>query len=240
MSSGPLGLVASIVLALGIAFAGWQIGEGFYEGRRAERYVTVKGLAERDVTADLALWRLRFTATGNELAAAQAKIDADAAAIAQFLVDRGVARKEIALERLEVTDLLAQAYRSGGIGDARYIVSQTLLLRTENVALVDRLARETGELVRKGVVLADLGGPTYVFNGLNEIKPELIAEATAAAREGAAEFAANSGSVLGGILRANQGVIVIRPRDDTGGISEASQLEKTVRVVATVDYALRD
>jgi len=240
MSSGPLGLVASIVLALGIAFAGWQIGEGFYEGRRAERYVTVKGLAERDVTADLALWRLRFTATGNELAAAQAKIDADAAAIAQFLVDRGVAREEIALERLEVTDLLAQAYRSGGIGDARYIVSQTLLLRTENVALVDRLARETGELVRKGVVLADLGGPTYVFNGLNEIKPELIAEATAAAREGAAEFAANSGSVLGGILRANQGVIVIRPRDDTGGISEASQLEKTVRVVATVDYALRD
>jgi len=94
--------------------------------------------------------------------------------------------------------------------------------------------------VRRGVVLADLGGPTYSFNGLNDIKPELIAQATAAARTGAAEFAANSGSKLSGILRANQGVIVIRPRDDTGGVSQESQLEKTVRVVATVDYSLSD
>lgn len=240
MSDGPFGLVAGIAIAAGVAFAGLQIGEGFYEGRKAERYVTVKGLAERDVTADLALWRLRFTATGNDLAAVQRQIDADTATITGFLVGRGVAADEISLERLEVTDLLAQAYRSGGIGEARYIVSQTLLLRTQNVGLVSTLSRETGDLVRQGVVLADLGGPTYAFNGLNEIKPELIAEATAAARTGAAEFAANSGTTLGGILRANQGVIVIRPRDDTGGISEESQLEKTVRVVATVDYSLQD
>lgn len=240
MNTGPFGFLAGVILALGVAFAGYEIGQGFYEGRKAERYVTVKGLAERDVRADLAMWRLRFTATGNDLAAVQAKIDGDTSTIRDFLTSKGVEPAEISLERLEVTDLLAQAYRSGGIGEARYIISQTVLLRTENVDLVDGLSRETGELVRRGVVLADLGGPTYAFNGLNDIKPEMIAEATAAARDGALEFADNSGSKLGGILRANQGVIVIRPRDDTGGVMEENQLEKTVRVVATVDYMLED
>ncbi|MEQ8746087.1 SIMPL domain-containing protein [Pyruvatibacter sp.] len=240
MNSGPFGFLGAIVLAAGVAFAGWQVGTGFFEGRKAERYVTVKGLAERDVRADLAMWRLRYTATGNDLAQVQAQIDQNTNTITTFLTSRGVQPDEISLERLEVTDLLAQAYRSGGIGEARYIIAQNMLLRTPDVDLVDALGRETGELVRRGVVLADLGGPTYSFNGLNDIKPELIAQATAAARTGAAEFAANSGSQLGGILRANQGVIVIRPRDDTGGVSEESQLEKTVRVVATVDYSLSD
>ena len=240
MGNGPLGFLGAIIVAVGIAAAGWQVGTGFYEGRKAERYVTVKGLAERDVTADLAMWRLRYTATGNDLGAVQAEIDRNTATITDFLTTRGVKDEEISLERLEVTDLLAQAYRSGGIGEARYIIAQNMLLRTPNVDLVNALGRETGEIVRRGVVLADLGGPTYSFNGLNDIKPELIAQATAAARTGAAEFAANSGSKLSGILRANQGVIVIRPRDDTGGVSQESQLEKTVRVVATVDYSLSD
>ena len=240
MSNGPFTVLGAIVVAAGIAFAGWQVGDGFYKGRAAERYVKVKGLASRDVQADLALWRLRFTATGNDLASVQAQVDADGKTIRDFLVSRGVDDASLTLDRLEVTDLLAQAYRSGPIGEARYIIAQTLLLRSEDVALVDKLSRETDELVRRGVVLADIGGPTYVYNGLNDIKPELIAEATANARAGAAEFAANSGATLGGILRANQGVIVIRPRDDTGGISEESQLDKKVRVVATVDYQLAD
>lgn len=240
MSNGPIGFLGAILLAAGVAFAGYAVGEGFYEGRKGERYVTVKGLAEQDVTADLAMWRLRYTAAGGDLAAVQAEIDGNTETIRAFLTSRGVKAEEISLERLEVTDLLAQAYRSGGIGQARYIIAQNMLLRTDNVALVDELGRETGELVRRGVVLADLGGPTYSFNGLNEIKPALIAQATAAARDGAAEFAANSGSTLGGILRANQGVIVIRARDNTGGVTQESQLEKTVRVVATVDYSLED
>lgn len=240
MSDGPFTFVGLAILAAGVAFGGLKVGEGFYEGRKSERYVTVKGLAERDVTADLAMWRLRYTAAGNDLAAVQAEIDEDTAIIRDFLLARGITDEEISLERLEVTDLLAQAYRSGGVGQARYIIAQNMLLRTQNVALISRLGRETGQLVKQGVVLADLGGPTYSYNSLNTIKPELIAEATAAARDGAAEFAANSGATLGGIVRANQGVIVIRARDDTGGVSAESQLEKTVRVVATVDYALVD
>jgi len=83
-------------------------------------------------------------------------------------------------------------------------------------------------------------GPTYLFTRLNDIKPNMIAEATASARKAADQFALDSGSKISGIRRANQGVFVIRPRDQAPGITEANQLNKTVRVVSTIEYYLRD
>ena len=105
------------------------------------------------------------------------------------------------------------------------------------------LVRE-GELVNAGVVLSSGaefggGGPTFLFRGLNQLKPEMIAEATARAREAATQFAQDSRTSLGGIRRANQGVFEILPRDQAQGITEASQIDKMVRVVSTVEYTLR-
>jgi hypothetical protein len=93
-------------------------------------------------------------------------------------------------------------------------------------------------LVSRGVVLVDTGGPTYVFTGLNAIKPQMLAEASANAREAAAQFAADVDSELGGIRRASQGIFQILPRDAAPGISEASQIDKQVRVVSTIEYLL--
>ncbi|MEM9751433.1 MAG: SIMPL domain-containing protein, partial [Pseudomonadota bacterium] len=93
-----------------------------------------------------------------------------------------------------------------------------------------------------GVVLSDAIGPTYSFTQLNAIKPEMIAEATRNARASAEQFAADAGSDVGEILRANQGVFQILPRAgaDSYGMGEATQIEKRVRVVATLDFALSD
>ena len=100
------------------------------------------------------------------------------------------------------------------------------------------------ELVSKGVVLSSggeygNGGPTFVFTGLNALKPKMIGEATARAREAAEQFAHDSHSSLGGITRGSQGLFEILPRDQADGITEASQIVKTVRVVATIEYALK-
>ena len=106
------------------------------------------------------------------------------------------------------------------------------------------VSQKVDELVDAGVVFS-MGegyrstGPAYLFTRLNDIKPDMIAEATANAREAAQQFAEDSGSSLGGIRRANQGVFVIQPRDGAPGIAESSQLNKTVRVVATIDYYLK-
>jgi hypothetical protein len=239
-------LIAAFLLALGLALGGYFIGHGFAEGRRAERYVTVKGLAERAVTADLATWPLRFTATSDDLSAAEAKIAADLGALRAFLAEAGFAPEEIEVLRLEVTDLLAQPYRPEGSEDNRYILAETLVVRSGDVARVAEASRSIGRLIGQGVVLADTGGPRYAFTHLNAIKPALLAEATANARQAAAQFATDSGAHLQGIRRANQGVIQILGRDEIeggsagGAVPEPNQIEKKIRVVATLDYLLTD
>jgi hypothetical protein len=83
-------------------------------------------------------------------------------------------------------------------------------------------------------------GGTLLYTALSERKPEMIAEATSEARRAAEQFALDSGSRVGRIRRANQGLFVILPRDRAPGVEESSQLEKTVRVVSTIDYYLED
>ena len=93
IANGRLSLVrlaGAALIALGLAAGGWFVGAGFVESRLGPRVVTVKGLAERDVKADLAIWPLRFVATGNELGAVRAKIVADEAAVRKFVSDAGL------------------------------------------------------------------------------------------------------------------------------------------------------
>lgn len=239
-------LLAACLLAVGFALGGYFVGHGFAEGHRTDRYVTVKGLAEREVTADLATWPLRFTATSDDLSAAQAKIATDLAALRAFLAQAGFAPEEIEILRLEVTDLLAQPYRPEGSENNRYILAETVIVRSGAVARVAEASRNIGQLIGRGVVLADTGGPRYAFTGLNAIKPALIAEATGNARQAAAQFASDSGTEVQGIRRANQGVVQILGRDEIegggegGALPEQNQIKKKIRVVATLEYLLAD
>jgi hypothetical protein len=234
-------LVAAVALGLGMAAAGWFVGEGFIRARSGDRFVTVKGLAEREVKADLAVWPLRFVATGNDLAEVQAKVRDDAARVQKFLTDAGIAADEIGLQSLEVTDVLAQPYHQGPV-ESRFIIAQTLVVRTGNVDLVAKASQHVSDLVEAGVVLSNelnpAGGPNYLFTKLNDLKPEMIAEATRQARAGAEQFAADSHSRVGAIRRANQGVFQILPRDPVPGLVEQRQIDKRVRVVSTIDYYL--
>jgi len=240
MSAERANLWPAALVALGLVLGGWFVGDGFYEGRIAERFVTVKGLAERFVEADVAIWPIRFSATGDELARVQAEIERSRQEVALFLNENGITGDAVRPQRVEVTDLLAQAYRPEGIEANRYIIAQTVIVRTGEVGRVEALNRRTGELVRRGVVLAGTEGPTYLFTRLNDIKPEMLAEATANARDAAEQFAEDADSEIAGIRRARQGLFQILPRDEAPGITEASQIEKKVRVVTTIDYLLEE
>lgn len=235
---------AALVVAIGVAVGGWFVGQGVIQARTGDRVVTVKGLAERAVDADLALWLLRFVATGNDLAAAQAKIVQDAALVTGFLAGAGIGEDKVEVQGLQVTDVLANAYRSSGPVDTRFIVAQTLAVRTTDVAAVSAASQRVGELVEAGVVLSAEGsylqGPMFLFTALNTIKPKMIREATANARAAAEQFATDSGASIGGIRRARQGLFQILARDNAPGIDQHRQIAKTVRVVSTLDFALSD
>jgi hypothetical protein len=234
---------SAVVLAAGIAVCGLLVGNGFFKGRIADRFVTVKGVAERDVLADVALWPISFVATGDELQATQAEIRRSHQLTLEFLEKHGIGSDEVEVQNLVVTDVFANPYRSGPT-ESRYIIEQTLMVRTGDPSVVEAASQAVGDLVDAGVVLSSRGmmggGPTYLFTGLSSLKPEMIAEATAKARRAAEQFAEDSGSRIGKIRRANQGVFVILARDRAMGVSEESQINKTVRVVSTVEYYLKD
>ncbi len=232
-----------ILLAVGIALAGWFIGSGFVKSRTANRYVTVKGVSEKDVKADVAFWAIKFSATDNNLQVVQNQIKENYKKILLFLKQFDIPEKNVELQRLNVSDLLTDPYRSGPV-KSRYIITQTLMVRTQNVDAVVNASQAVGRLVDAGVILSnreyDNSGPTYLFSGLNDLKPQMIAEATANARRSAQQFAKDSGSRIAGIRRANQGVFVILPRDRTPGVMQSNQVFKTVRVVSTIEYLLKD
>ena len=235
------GFFSALLIALGLVGAGWLVGEGIIEGRRADSHVQVKGLAERDVKADLALWPIKFQVTGNDLAQIQARIETDLQTVQQFLRDSGFTEEEIQRQSLQIQDF--GAGYGGNRPEERYGVSQSVLVRSEKVDQVEGVSRRLGELVAQGIVLQqdwNATGPTYVFTRLNEIKPDMLAEATASAREAANQFAEDAAAELGGIRDANQGVFVILPRDDVPGSSEQAQIFKTVRVVSTITYSLEN
>ena len=237
-------LVNVAILSLGLVIAGAFVGGGFARGRERDRFVTVKGVSERPARADLALWPLRILVSGNDLPAAYARLNGQVRMVRAFLSRNGIDTALVEVQQFSVTDATANQFQALATG-SRYVIRQTLMVRSTDPARVAGANQRVGELVQGGVVLSSgeeygAGGPTFVFTGLNAIKPAMIAEATSRAREAATQFANDSRSRLGGIRQADQGVFVILPRDPAPGIQQESQIEKTVRVVTTVQYFLRD
>ena len=235
-------LVPSVVVALGIAVGGALLGAGFRAGRSTDRYVTVKGAVEREVEANLAVWPLQLVTAADVLSQAQAEARRRVELTRSFLSENGITPEQITMQGFRVVDAEANPYQSGQVAN-RYIITQTLMVRSEDPKAVLAASQRIGDLVDAGVVLISgeeygPGGPTFLFTRLNDLKPAMLAEATSRAREAADQFASSSGSTVGAIRRANQGVFEILPRDPVPGQGEQNQLVKTVRVVATVEYLL--
>ena len=236
----------AIVLALGVALAGLLVGNGFARGRAADRYVTVKGVAEREVRADLAIWPIRVTGADNELSVANGKLASSVAGVRDFLIRHGVDTSQVQLTGFSVADAFAEQYASDRKPTNRYVIHQTMLVRSSQPDKVLAASQQVSQLAAIGVAISSGngeygpggGGPTFVFSKLNALKPSMIADATARAREAAAQFARDSHSELGEIRQANQGVFEILPRDQAPGMTEENQITKIVRVVSTIEYSL--
>jgi hypothetical protein len=208
--------VAALILALGIAAAGFLVAAGLVRVRDVGRYVEVSGSAERDVTADFAVWPIRFSASSDELGTAQAQLARSTQAVMDFLARHNIEAGQTELQNLQVND--ANASRAQPRVGPRFIVSQTVMVRSDRPLVLQAASQDVGELLGSGVALAPPGegaaaGPTFVFRKLIILKPLMLAEATANARKAADQFARDSGARIGGIRQATQGDFVILPRD---------------------------
>jgi hypothetical protein len=237
MKNGTLAaLILGGTLAVGMIGGGLMIGKGLFAARAADRFVTVKGLAEREVPANLAMWPIVFSTTGNDLVAIQATLDASAKKIVAFLEKRGFAPSDYSLSSPRVTDREAQGGRMRGEAGDRYVAEQTVTLRSGKIPAVKQAMQQSGELIREGVALMRSYeyNTTFLYTALDAIKPAMIAEATKDARKAAEQFARDSGSRVGAIRNAQQGFFDIQDRD------AFSPEIKKIRVVTTVQYFLED
>jgi uncharacterized protein len=240
-----------ILIALGLIIGAWVLGSEIKATRLSDRYVTVKGLVERKVKSDLAIWSLSYKEAGDELSSVYAKTEVDKKAVLEFLDQQGIQSTEIEMGVVRVVDTQANEYGGANRAPHRYIVEQQVTVRTARVDQVAAAAQKTMLLLQKGIVFNSNPGQglAYKFTGLNSIKPDMITEATRNARAAADRFASDSGSKVGSIRQANQGVFSILPADQGSDTSEPGEgggamygadtsLFKTVRVVTTVEYYL--
>ncbi|MDO6814814.1 SIMPL domain-containing protein [Cobetia amphilecti] len=221
------------LLALGMVWSGSYLKQAAQVWESSSRVVTVKGLAEREVKADLALWPLHFSVNANQLTGLHEALANDERKIRAFLTARGFPADQVSVTSPQVTDLYANSYNAQR-PDERYRAEATVLVRSPKVDLVKQSASLTGELVREGILLsADYAYRTeFLFTGLEAIKPDMIAAATADARRAAQQFAEDSSSTVGHIKHASQGYFSISDLD-----SYTPDIKK-VRVVTTIDYTL--
>ncbi len=225
--------VSASLLAIGMIVAAVVVGSAIRDFRISDRYVEVKGFAEREVLADLAIWPIQYQLAGNSLEDIRQAMDAADEAVIAYLKLRGFGDEELSRTPPRIND--QWIYASGPQRpDNRYTAERGITLRTTRVEATRAALEDAAELISQGVVLTPGWGQSaqFLFTGLEAIKPEMIADATADARQAAAQFAADSEARVGAIRSARQGFFSINERDSS------TPEVKVVRVVTTIEYIL--
>lgn len=189
-------------------------------------YVEVKGLSERIVKADVVVWSLSFDAKSNNIESLYADIERNIETTKKFLLSKGFEESEISVAPINIyQDTYSEALY-------RFNSSVALSVYTDKVDLVRSASGDTLPLIKKGIVM-NSNYANYEFSQINDIKPEMLADAIANARVSAKQFADDAGTRIGKIARANQGVFDISDKDP------ASPEYKKIRIVSTIRFLLK-
>ena len=226
---------SGLFIMAGLIVLGLMLPRTAREFRSYERVVNVKGLCEREVEADKVIWPIRFSIVGNNLYEVNSELSAKQQAVIDFLKGGGVSEDEISVSVPNIKDKYASEYSESN-RTFRYVANTTVTVCSKEVNKVKTLMDNQAKLINKGIIFTnDWDSQTqFFFEGLNNIKPEMIEEATKNAREAGKKFAEDSGSRLGKIKTASQGTFSIEDRD-----SNTPQI-KRVRVVTYVEYYLSE
>lgn len=228
----------TLVLSCSVILAGYFVGNMHKTGKKYDRFVQVKGLSEREVNANLAVWPMNITLTGNDLRSLKNEIELQNGEVYAFFLSQGFDESELTKGIVNINDARANIYDSNfQNNEYRYIAKSELTVRTSDIQKLQKALSESLELISEGILLGSKNSwrpIEYIFTGLNELKPSMIEEATKNAREVAEKFARDSDSRVGEIRIARQGLFTISDRD------ENTPEIKVVRVVSTIDFQLMD
>lgn len=224
-------VIAGALIALGVCLGGMFIYFGISKFANKDRAVTVKGLSTREVEADYAVWPLAYGWSGNDLPALYDKMEKVTARVKKHLLDLGFEEADIRQGSISVNDNW-ESYYGNNRPEYKYTLSTSLIVSTDKVKQVVAAQGKESELLKEGIIVkTEKWNLDYQFNGLPELKPSMIEEATQNARAVAQKFADDAQCSLGSIRRASQGQFTI-------DADEYQPWVKHIRVVTTVDYFL--
>jgi hypothetical protein len=237
------GLLA-LGLTLGVALV-WSAHVGadaLLEARRQSQTLEVKGFAGKRIVSDHAVWRATFTTRGASLAEAYAKLEEHRKALLTFLEGERVPEPELDLQPVTTSALFARDERGHYTHEVEgYALSQQVVVTSGDIDRVSRVSKGASDLARQGVEISG-ASPEYFYTRLEELKIEMLEGATADARRRAEVLARGSGSQLGPLRSARQGVFQITPAHSTEvsnyGHNDTSTREKAIKAVVTVGYAI--
>lgn len=227
---------SGMFIMAGLIVLGLMIPRSVDKFRSFERTVNVKGLCEREVMADKVIWPVVYKVMANDIQSIYDQTDSNNEVIKSFLESGGIDASEITVSVPNISDKYANEYGSNDRA-FRYIATSVITVYTDKVEVVLDLMAKQSDLLKQGIVTGgnDWENPVeFKYDGLNDIKPEMIEEATKNAREAAEKFAKDSESRLGKIKTANQGTFTIGDRDSN------TPYIKKVRVVTSVTYYLKN
>lgn len=224
-------IIGALLIALGLAALGLFVKSGMDSMAFRDRQVTVRGLAERTVEADFVTWPITYRVAGDNLLNLYDQVTKNNEIIVNFLTSNGVPKEDVNITPPDTYNAAANQYRSDTF-NYKYALDCTVSVTTTKVKEVRALIARQSELLKEGIPYSN-SYINYEFRALNDVKPDMIAQATKAAREAADRFAADSGSKVGKMKSASQGQFSI---DD---VSSTTPWQKNVRVVTTIVYYLK-
>ncbi len=232
-------IIFAVLIAGGIALAGYFIGQTMYNAKVAINTATVKGLAERVVESDRADWTILYAVGSTkreDIPALYAQAEKDQKIIIDLLLKNGIKDEEITVGTIDY-DHIAYRDQNQKIVDEQYKLKGNIKVSTQNIHLIASLRQKVNKLLTEGINVSS-GNPTYRFTKLNDIKPEMLETATKNARIAANEFAKNAGTSVGRIYSARQGNFSIQDFGQDYG--DTQEIKKVVRVITTITFYLKD
>ena len=231
-------------IAIAIIIGLWIAGTAYKYKFKSQENISVTGMAEKDFTSDLIVWSGFFSRSGIDLKAAYAVLKQDEATIKSYLNSKGISDSSIVFASITTNKDYQSQYNADGVEVGRIFTGYTLMgsVRVESgdIVRVEKLSREITELLEKGIEL-NSNAPEYYYTKLNELKIDLLAQASADAKTRAQTIAQNSGGSLGDLKKANMGVFQITGKNANedfsyGGVFNTSSKDKTASVTLKAEY----
>jgi hypothetical protein len=243
LSSSGFGMLAlGAALAMGFAYAAQSVSRAMIAMRTAST-IKVKGTASVDLTSDRAVWKAVVTARGATLPEAYGRLNTGVERLKGFVTESGFTPEELRPEAVETGMTHARDTKGNELPRIEsYTLSQSVAVLSDKVEKVKQLSERATELIKEGFEVRS-NDPAFLIANPDAVKSDLLAEATRNAFERAETLAKGSGSRVGALQSASQGLIKILARGEVdnseyGRDYDTSAIHKTMRAVVSLEYAI--